>query len=144
MPPQFKNYDPGLIVLSLAGIPIGNFAEGTFVTAERATDAFATQVGAGGDVTRVRSRNKTGTVTFTVMAESPSNDALSALHLQDEALGTGAGTLSLTNLNGTTLVEAPIAWIQKVANVTYGDQAEGREWVVACSQLEMFVGGALV
>lgn len=141
---MFKNYDPGLVIVNIAGIPIAGYAEGTFVTAERNVDAFTLSKGAAGDGTRTRSRDKSGTVTVTIKAESPTNDALSALAAQDELLGTGVGALSITNLNSTTLVESPIAWIRKVSNLEHGDAASNREWVFECDELFMFVGGAVV
>ena len=55
---DFKNYDPGKIVVVFRGILISGYAEGTFVNAERNEDSFEVSVGAGGDVTRVRKRNR--------------------------------------------------------------------------------------
>lgn len=141
---MFKQYDPDLIAMSFRGIPMFGIMSGTFVSAERAEDAFSMDVGAAGDVTRVRSRNRTGTVKFTLKAESPINDLLSAVALEDELFGTGLGTLFIENLNGTTALVAPIAWIQKMPTVEYATEASGREWTIACESLEMFVGGAIV
>lgn len=141
---DFKNYDPQLVVASFRGIPLLGPMDGTFITVERAEDAFSMAVGAAGDVTRIRNRNRTGSVTITLKAESPGNDLFSAVALEDELFGTGVGTFLLKNLNGTTVCEAPIAWIRKVANVEYGDEGSGREWVIDCAELTMFVGGAIV
>ncbi len=139
-----RNYDPGKIVVTFGGILIRGYAEGTFVTAERAEDGFELSVGAGGDVTRVRNRNRSGSVTLTLQAESPTNDLLSAMATADELSGTGTGALMIKDLNGTTLARAESAWIRKFANVEYSDTGSTREWAIDCAELELLVGGAIV
>lgn len=141
---QFRQYDPGQIVVNIAGIDVVAYADGTFVNAERAEDAFSMQVGAGGDVTRVRSRNRTGSVTLTLQAASPTNDALSALALDDELFGTGTGPLLVKDLYGTTLIAAETAWIRKLPAVEMADEGSNREWVIDCAELIMHVGGSTV
>lgn len=141
---MFKNYDPGQVVASFKGIQLLGFMDGTFISAERAEDAFEMAVGAQGDVTRVRNRNRTGTVTVTLQAASPANDLLSAQAALDELAGVGYGPLLVKDLNGTTVLEAPIAWLKKVPTVEFGDEASGREWMFDCSELIMAVGGAIV
>lgn len=140
---MFSNYDPGRVVASFRGIPFLAYMDGTFISAERTNDAFSMQVGAGGDVTRVRSRDLTGSVTFTLQAASPTNDLLSAVAAEDELFGTGYGALMIKDLNGNTLLEAPTAWIRKLPTTEFSDEASGREWVLDCSELIMFVGGAI-
>jgi hypothetical protein len=142
--PDYKNYDPSLITVSFAGIIVQGFMEGTFLTAERNENSFETSVGSQGDTTRVRTRNKSGQVTITLQAESPTNDLLSAQMVLDELTGAGAGALLVKNLNGTTIVQAANAWLMKPANVEYSSDASSREWVIACADLTMLVGGALV
>lgn len=139
----FHNYDPGRVVAAFRGIPILGYADGTFIAVERAEDAFTSEVGAGGDVTRVRSRNRTGTATFTLLSSSPTNDLFSGVALEDEMFGTGVGPLLVKDLNGTTLIEAPVAWIKKSPAVEYAKEAGSREWVIECAELFMKVGGAV-
>jgi len=140
---MFHNYDPAKVVAIFRGIPILGFAEGTFIAGEREVDAFSKVAGARGEITRVRSRNRSGTVTITLMAESPSNDSLSAVAVLDEASGLGFGPLMVKDLNGNTVLSAPIAWIQKVPNVEHATDASTREWVIAVAQFDVHVGGAL-
>ncbi len=141
---MFKNYDPGRVVASFKGIQILGFMDGTFISGERAEDAFEMAVGAQGDVTRVRNRNRTGTVTMTLQAASPSNDLLSAQAILDELSGIGYGPLLVKDLNGLTVIEAPIAWIKKSPTVEFGDEASGREWIFDCADLILVVGGAIL
>lgn len=142
--PDFKTYDPALITMSFAGILVQGFAEGTMISAERNENSFEETAGSQGDVTRVRTRNRTGLVTITLQAESPTNDLLSTLLALDESTGAGVGPLQITNLIGTTAVESTFAWIKKPPTVEYGNEAGTREWIIACADLEMFVGGSLI
>ena len=137
----FRNYDPAQVVVTFKGIDVVGYMDGTFVTADRTEDGFETTVGAGGDVTRVRSRNRSGLVTVSLKAEAPVNDELSAVAEADELDGSGVGTLTVSDLNGTTLLEAESAWIQKIPLVEYADTASGREWVFSCAELIMAIGG---
>ncbi len=139
------NYDPNQITMVFAGILVTGYAEGTFITAERNEDGYELSVGAGGDVTRVRNNNRSGRVTLTLQAESPSNDLLSAQAILDEALlAAGLGVLLVKDLNGTTVLEAEAAWIMKFANMENADTGGNREWIIECAELEMFVGGATI
>lgn len=140
---QHFNYDPTQIVITWNGIQLLGYAEGTFVSIERNEDVFAPSVGSQGDVTRVRSRDKTGRVTVTLQAESATNDLLSAAQIVDEEIGFNEGPLQIKNLNGTLLCSADISWIVRPANVEYGDEATNREWMFDCSDLKMLVGGAV-
>lgn len=140
---DFKNYDPDRISVTLNGKNITGFAAGTFVRVERETDSFTKKVGAKGDTTRVRSRNKSGMVTITLLAASPSNTLLNALLRQDEKFGTGYGELQVINLNGDVVCSAPNAWVKKFPNVEYGDDDSDREWVLECDNLDMNLPGSV-
>jgi hypothetical protein len=142
---DFKNYDPGRVFVSFNGIRLTGFAAGTFVSAEREEDGFTKVVGSGGDTTRVRNRNRSGMVTVTLLAASPTNDLLSAVAAQDELFGLGTGPLLVKDGNGTTLLEAESAWIRKIPTTAYSKEGEdSREWIFDCAELVMAVGGSLL
>lgn len=139
-----KNYDPKLVVVTFAGIQIQGYAAGTFVRVEREVDAYSKEAGSAGDVTRVRSRNRSGSVTVTLQAEAPTNDLLTVRAKLDELSNAGSGALMVKNINGTTICQAKDAWIRKMPNVEYADAANPREWVLDCAELNMTVGGATI
>jgi hypothetical protein len=139
-----KTYDPAFVTATFKGHLIQGYADGEFISAARDEAAFSKSAGAGGDVVRVRNRNKMGTVTITVQAQSPTNDVLSGYAAADELLtGAGVGALLITELNGTTVIRAAEAWIEKMPDAAFSKEAGTREWVFACASLEMFEGGAL-
>lgn len=144
---SFKNYDPGRIVLVVNGVQIQGYADSTFVKVSRNEPTFKGKSGAGGDYTRTRNRNRSGKITITLLAESPSNDYLSALIATDEQSIGGAGAVGpsmVKDLNGTTLCQGANSWVVQPADAEYGDESPNREWVIEVSELLMLVGGSLV
>ena len=141
---DYKNYNPKNIVFTFDGFLITGFADGTFISVERSEDSFTTAVGAGGDVTRIATNNRSGVATLTLQQTAPSNLTLSDKLFLDERDGAGEGVLQIEDLNGTTLLRAENAWIMKPPTVGYGLEPEDREWQFACAEIIMTVGGALV
>jgi len=139
---SLKTYDPGLVIVTFKGIILGGFMSGTFVKAERSEDAYKLSAGSQGEVVRVRSRRRDGTVTVTLQGSSPTNDLLVAIAIADEAANSGVGALSVTDLNGGTLIASGAAWIRKLPDYEAGDDLSGREWVIDCDQLVMNLAGA--
>lgn len=139
-----KNYDPRTIVLSWQGFVISGFMDGDFITIERNEDSFSPAVGSIGDVTRVRSLDKTGNITFTLKAESDSNAFLSSQMVADEATGAAYGPVVVEDLNGNSLYTSENAWLAKPADVTFSNDASGREWTLQCDKLEMSSNGAAI
>jgi hypothetical protein len=132
-----------MVTLSFGGQAIVGYAEGTFINTSRTEDGFSFRVGSDGNVVRSRNRNRTGSVTVTLLPSSPSNDILSTL--ADEKGGLGVYPLFIKDLSGTTLVTAPSAWVRKMAEVAFAKEAsEDREWVLDCDELVIHVGGLLL
>lgn len=138
-----KTYDPAKNLLSFLGNLIGGFGPDTYIAVSRNEQGFTFQAGAGGEGVRTQNRNRSGTVTVTLLASSSSNDILSAIAAADELAGTGVGALFLKELNGTTVVSAQNAWIQKRPDVQRAKEAGVVEWVFECEDLESFAGGLL-
>ena len=134
------SYDPSQVVITFMGANMHGLAD-DFIEAERHEDAFSLQIGADGEAARSRNRNKSGTVKLKLLQASVSNDALSGLAALDAAGGVGSGPLMVKDLNGTTLLLAPVAWIKKLANTTYGKEHGHREWTFETGELTLFVGG---
>lgn len=145
--PTLKNYDPDQVNIVLGSILIQGYAEDSFVTVARSNPSFTKKVGTQGDVTRSRSRDKTGTVTIRLMAESPSNALLAALVALGEsdagALGADIKPISVENLNGGTLYSGAQAWVTAPAEGDYAKESGEREWIIDVAFLEMSEAGAV-
>lgn len=144
---MLATFDPALHVVSFSGIQATMLVQDEYVNVERDADAFAKRIGSRGEVVRVRNRNKSGTATVTLLAESPTNDAWSALAQADELSLTGIGVFAVSDLFGTTVCQATYAWIRKLPAVTGSGGEEGRGdrvWIFDLAELNLFVGGSPV
>ena len=142
--PEYKQWDPGLVAMTFAGIIIFGYAEGTMLEVERNTDTFSLKMGAQGDGTRVRSRDRSGRVTFNIQGASGCNDLLSAQVRLDELTGLGRGPLLIKYVEGTDLVTAANAWLVRPSNLEYSDAPSPREWMIEAHELKMNIGGTLL
>jgi len=141
---ELFQYDPGRMSLSFYGENITGFNDGSFIEVERSEDTFTTHVGSTGDVTRTRSRNRTGKVTITLMAQAPSNDALMDIYLDDEDFGTGIGPILIKDLNGNMVARAKEAWITKVPKVERAKEAGSCQWVLECADIIIEARGNVI
>jgi len=135
-----KTYDPKKVILSIGGVQMQGFAEGTFITLERNSDAFTENSGSTGEETRTKSNNKFSTLTTTFVQTSPSNDVLSALAKLDELEGKGVVPVILKEIGGTTNAFSGAGYIKKKAAITYGKEISNREWRLTLSDSEEHVG----
>lgn len=136
-----RTYSPKKVQLIVGGLIIQGYAEDTFITAERNTDAFTRSTGADGETSRVHSPDRSGMITLTLQQTSQSNDALSALAAADDLSLQGTFPVLLKDNNGTTLATGQEAWIRKYANSEYAAEMSQREWIIDVANLIMFVGG---
>ncbi len=73
------------------GIPIEGFAEDDCIDIEFDSEGYQDQVGADGRVVRYKSADQRATITFSIMATSPSNKLLSAMYNADLKSPSGMG-----------------------------------------------------
>jgi hypothetical protein len=139
-----RTVDPGKILMTFKGVNIVGIADGTFVEVERAEDGWTMYKGSDGEITRVRNRDRSGAVTFTLSQASITNTFLSAIAIADEKDGTGVGSLLIKDLNGETVYSAKEAWIRKIAKGEHAKEATTRQWVLDCAELTPVIGGQLI
>ena len=132
--------DPKKIVMVFGTKRIKGFADGTFLDVERNEDMFSEVVGADGEVTRVKSNNRTGTATFTLLQSSTSNDDLSAYALVDEQTGLGVFPFIVTDTLGKTNIFSAMGYIKRIAKVEESKTATNREWKIFLVDVNVFVG----
>lgn len=136
-----NTYDPGKIIVSVAGITLSGYAKDSMVEADREADTFSKETGITGEVARVRSRNKSGEIKISLMQTSTTNDMLSMIHAVDEATGAGIVPIGITDLGGGTTLVSGEAWIRKLPPVTMKKEVETREWIFDCAVLDIHVAG---
>lgn len=134
-------FDPKDLVLTVGGVAISGFADGEFVNIERTNDSFSMVSGADGDTSRAKSNDKTGQVTITLAQTSPSNAVLQGFAVLDEQSNDGVVPVIAKDLNGASIFFSKAAWVRKPASANFGKEIQNREWVLDCSDLDVFVGG---
>jgi hypothetical protein len=139
-----QTYNPLAVLMTFNSIPITGFVKGTMIKVEYNEKRFKQKVGGQGEVARSMLLDFTGKVTFTLLATSPTNDLLSAMHLLDVASNAGFGGFFLKELNGTTIATDTTSYVEQLPPVEYsGEEVGQREWVLLCEHLAMNVGGVV-
>lgn len=136
-------WDPKTVIVVFGEDRIEGFADGTFVRAERAEDAFSVSVGSDGSGARVRNRNESGTVTVTLQQSSAGNATLSAVREADElgTDGSGVKQLLVKTITGESRFFAEEAWIRKSPAQEYAKDQSDREWVFETIKCDIHEGG---
>ena len=136
-----RTYDPKQVLISVGGIPMSGFADGTFATFERSSDTFSKVSGADGIVSRAKSNDRSGTFTFTLAQTSPANDFLSGFAFLDESKNLGIVPILVKDSAGATLLLSAYGWVKKPPKVEYGKEITNREWVMDCADSDFFIAG---
>jgi hypothetical protein len=125
----------------LGATQITGFADGDSLIVEEDNPAFNTAPGADGHVDRVKNNANSLTITCSLRQTSPTNQLLSALHAADRA-ASATLPLMIKDRNGTTLIFAKDAWIERFSKAAFGNEAKTREWVIKTgSQYTVNLGG---
>lgn len=138
-----KTYDPNLIHATFAGHFLEGFSDGTFITISKTGPAFAKKAGVRGEISRSRMHDRSGTVTFSLMATSQSNDRMSEIYNadRDAVNGQGVGSLTIQDIGGAALFSAAKAWIESAPDPSFEAEVNAREWVIAFERLVETHGG---
>lgn len=134
-------YDPRNVIVTIGGVNLSGFADGTFVTVERAAETFTKVVGAYGEVARVRSADRSGSMTITLMQTSNANSYLNGLANQDEQSGTGIVAIQVKDTTTNTTINATEAWIKTKPKAEFGKDMGNREWVFELADVTINHGG---
>lgn len=138
---SLRTYDPAQVLITIGGVPMGGFADGTFLLIDRDEDAFTKVTGADGTSTRVKSNNKAGTLTLTLKQSSPSNDVLSGFAALDELSNTGVVPVLVKDIGGDSVFFSATGWVQKYPASEFGKEINNREWILDLVDVDIFVGG---
>ena len=128
-------YDPAKVIMTLGGVPINGFADGTFIDISAAAKGFGRKTGADGEVVRAKSHNNCHDVTITLQQSSLSNKYLSAMNQIDRATGKNLLPFTITDLNGGTILFWPQAWVEVPDSWGYAADVTDRAWVIHTGQI---------
>lgn len=135
-----RSFDPNRVTVSVAGQTLVGFSDDKVVV-ERANNSWELVVGSDGESTRVKSNDRSGTITINLQQTSPSNDFLSAIFYVDEVSSAGVVPITIKDNSGTTLVVAPLAFLENMPSATFSKSQNDRSWVFRSNQIEYYLGG---
>lgn len=136
-----RTFNPANIIISIGGVAMSGFADGTFLEITADNQQYTKVVGADGFTTRVKSNNYGGVLTLTLSLTSPSNDALSAILNADRLSDAGVVPVLIKDLSGTTTIFAATGWIQQFPDITYSNDFTTRAWTIDLADIDIFIGG---
>ncbi len=134
-------YSSEEVVVTAGGTDLRGYGDTDFVNIEYNEDSVRPIEGADNEVTWSVNASTLATVTITLMASSPSNDVLSALHITDRATKVGTFPVFVKDTLGRDLFISSAARIVKFPAVTKSKDVGTREWVLSCADCQLFVGG---
>ncbi|MCK4522416.1 MAG: DUF3277 family protein [Nanoarchaeota archaeon] len=138
-----RTYDPKKVILTVGGVPVSGYADGTFITVERSADNFSKVVGAHGQTSRAKTNDFSGSLTVTLAQTSMSNNILQGFAVADELSNDGVVPIQVKDNSGTSVFFSANGWIRKPANAEFGKEISNREWIFDLADLDMAVGGNL-
>jgi hypothetical protein len=135
-----RTFDFKQVILTVGGIPISGYTEGTAIEIIRNNPTWAIVVGSDGLVTRGKTNDFSGTLTITLKQSSPSNDVLSGFLALDEATNSGVVPVLVKDLSGNSIYFSARAWITQYPTSTFGKDISDRVWAMSLDEADMFVG----
>jgi hypothetical protein len=140
---SLHEYDPDLVQVIFAAVPLSGFAEDEFVSIEEDGKIFDFVKGVDGDISRSKIKGVTALLTVTLMQTSKSNAVLSAIVTQDLLSGGGAGVspCMILDANGVSMFAAATSWVEQRPKAGYGAKAGPREWKIRVCDFQFFEGG---
>lgn len=135
-----RTYDPKAVIITVGGVPMSGFSDGTFLQIVRNEPTWNLVVGADGFATRGKTNNFSGLMTITLKQSSPSNDVLSGFIAADELTNAAIVPILVKDLSGNSTYFSGQGWVQQWADSTFDKAITDREWILALATLDLFVG----
>jgi hypothetical protein len=135
-----RTFDFKQVIVTVGGVPISGFTEGTAIEIVRNEPTWSMIVGSDGLVTRSKTNNFSGTLTITLKQSSPSNDVLSGFLALDEATNSGIVPVLVKDISGNSIYFSARAWINQYPNSTFGKDITDRTWTLSLDEADIFVG----
>jgi len=132
--PLVETYDAKKVILTLGGVPISGYTDGTFVNITANSDRWTRKVGADGEVNRALSNDNTSTIDITLLQTSFSNDYLRTVEAADALTGLGMLPLLMTDLNTGRTRFWPQSWIVKEPDDGRAKETTDVPWTIHTGQ----------
>ncbi len=124
-------FSPEDIVFVINDYQITDFASGSFIEVNKNKPFFRPEKGIRGKHTRVRNRDRSGTVVIRLMQTSNQNDILNKIAYEDDLNQTGLLFVTIRDVGGNTGLQLGNAYLEGPPNLSFqGDTTSPREWVI--------------
>lgn len=127
--------------LTVGAQPITGLGDGDMVIVARANDAAGINEGGTGDSCFYLTNSTQGTITIRTLRSSADNIYLSGLMLEQELAGGGEVAITIEDVNGGDVHQAPACRLQKPPDGNYSNDMAGLDYVFLCLDVSMFYGG---
>lgn len=126
-----KSFNPKRVNITVNGIPVDGFPDGTFIEIERIADLVSSKAGANGEIVRVINNDERHEIRLTLMQSSAMHGILKGLEKLDKMTCGGAlMVFAMVDLCGTDVFIAPQAWVAKSAPRSYGIEVADWTWTL--------------
>jgi hypothetical protein len=132
--PLVGTYDPKKVILTLGGVPIGGYADGTFVQIDPNGETWAKKVGADGEVSRSLSNDNTHTIQITLKQMSLSNTYLKTVMNADKLTGLGMLPFSFVDLSTGEAHFWPQTWVSTTPSLGRAREETDMQWTIHTGQ----------
>lgn len=136
-----RTFDAVGVAVTVNGIAISGFADGTFIRLEKTSDNYVMKSGADGKTSRAKLNDRTGSMTLTLMQTSLSNVVLSGIAELDQLSNAGVVPIGVTDINGTTTFFTATGWVRKMPDWEAGKDVNEVEWIFDCADINYVIGG---
>jgi hypothetical protein len=132
--PIVMSYDPKKVIVTLGGVPISGYADGTFVQIDPNGETWVKKVGADGEVSRSLSNDNTHTIQLTLGQMSLSNVYLRTVMNADKLTGLGMLPLSIIDLSTAETHFWPQAWVSTTPSLGRAKEETDVQWTIHTGQ----------
>jgi len=137
MSERTKTHNCQEISITFGDYPINDGRAEEFCATEYAEELYATVVDADGNVTRVKSANRSATMKLKLIRTSGAHRTLTQLYLTavESRNGEDIAPLYIRDRNGGLVEHAEEAWISKAPPLAHGKAPGEVEWEFAVAKL---------
>ena len=141
-----STYNPNKVALVVRGVPLIGFVDGSSITLTADNDRYSQTNGTSGAYVRSRQLGNGGTLTFSLLPNSPSNQVLSGLLNEDKLADTGQFPVIIKDASNLGTVASGVGWVHRAPdlNSPMGGDAPPREWTVKLGTYTQFINGTVV
>lgn len=132
-------YDPSKVIITIDGVNVHGFGERDFFTAKYDEDRYRKIKGIDGEVGRIQTLSKAGSIEFTLMDSSEANYELNRFNPDYGYIGTAP--ISISDLSGKSVISVSKAWLKTCPDLTKGKDLGETKWVFDCADMDIVYGG---